>query len=67
LPPGLPQVFMANTVSMLPGTLSAELDEKFLRVHVLDLTGAFASELAVIEVRVARLFGLNLVADESEE
>ena len=67
LPPGLPRVFMANTVSMLPGTLSAELDKEHLRVHVLDQTGAFASELAVIEARVARLFGLNLVADESDE
>ncbi len=67
LPPGLPQVFMANTVSLLPGTLSAELDEKYLRVHVLDQTGAFASKLAVIEARVARVFGLNLVGDGSED
>jgi len=43
LPPGLPRVFMANTVSLLPGTLSAELDEQCLRVHVLDQTGAFAA------------------------
>lgn len=67
LPPGLPRVFMANTVSLLPGTLSAELDEEHLRVHVLDQTGAFASGLAVIEVRVARLFGLSLIAPGSEE
>ncbi len=67
LPPGLPRVFMANTVSLLPGTLSAELDEEHLHVHVLDHTGAFASELAVIEARVARLFGLSLVTDGSEE
>lgn len=67
LPPGLPRVFMANTVSLLPGTLSAELDEEHLRVHVLDQTSTFASELTVIEARVARLFGLNLIADGSEE
>ena len=67
LPPGLPRVFMANTVSLLPGTLSAEMDEEYLHVHILDQTGAFASELAMIEVRIARLFGLNLVADGSEE
>ncbi len=66
LPPGLPRVIMANTVSLLPGTLSAELDEEHLRVHVLDETGAFASELKEIEARVARLFGLDLVADGSE-
>jgi multicomponent Na+:H+ antiporter subunit E len=67
LPPGLPQVFMANTVSLLPGTLSAELDEKYLRVHILDQTGAFASKLPVIEARVATVFGLNLVGDGSED
>ena len=67
LPPGLPRVFMANTVSLLPGTLSAVLDEKYLRIHILDKTGDFSSELSVIEARVAGLFGLNLVADKSED
>ena len=67
LPPGLPRVFMANTVSLLPGTLSAELDEEYLRVHVLDQTGAFASGLPVVEARVARLFGLSLVGAGGEE
>jgi len=38
LPTGLPRVLMANTVSMLPGTLSTELDEQFLLVHVIDQT-----------------------------
>ena len=63
LPPGLPRVFMANTVSLLPGTLSAELGEAHLRVHVLDYTCTFVSELPVIEARVAALFGLKLAAD----
>lgn len=67
LPPGLARVFMANTVSLLPGTLSAELDKERLRVHVLDQTGAFASELAMIEMRVAQMFGLKLSAGGSEE
>jgi multicomponent Na+:H+ antiporter subunit E len=63
LPPGLPRVFMANTVSLLPGTLSAELDEEHLRVHVLDRTGAFASELILIEARVARLFNVKISSE----
>ena len=67
LPPGLPRVFMANTVSLLPGTLSAELGEEHLRVHVLDQSGDFISELSVVEERVASLFGLSLAADEREE
>jgi len=67
LPTGLPRVFMANTVSLLPGTLSAELGEEFLHVHVLDLSGAFEAELTVIEARVAKMFGLNLAADGTAE
>jgi multicomponent Na+:H+ antiporter subunit E len=67
LPPGLPRVFMANTVSLLPGTLSAELGEEHLCVHVLDQSGDFISELSVVEERVASLFGLSLAADEREE
>lgn len=66
LPPGLSRVFMANTVSLLPGTLSAELDEEFLAVHVLDQTGDFSSDLFILEEYVARLFGLNLIAQRSE-
>ncbi len=61
LPPGLPRVFMANTVSLLPGILSTELDEEHLRVHVLDDTSDFAEELTVLEKQVARVFGLGLV------
>lgn len=60
LSPGLPRVFMANTVSLLPGTLSAELDEECLHVHVLDETGAFTEELKVLEKQVAGVFGLEL-------
>ena len=67
LPAGLPRVLMANTVSLLPGTLSTELGEEFLQVHVLDQTGTFKSELTQIETRVARMFGLNLAADERKE
>jgi len=67
LPPGLPRVFMANTVSLLPGTLSAELDEEHLYVHVLDKTGEFAAELLNIEAHVSRVFGLSPADDGREE
>ena len=60
LPSGLPRVFMTNTVSLLPGTLSAELDGECLRVHVLDETSAFARDLRVLEMQVAGVFGLEL-------
>ncbi len=61
LPPGLPRVFMANTVSLLPGTLSVELDEECLRVHVLDETSAVTEELRVLEKQVASVFRLELM------
>lgn len=60
LPAGLPRVFMSNTVSLLPGTLSAEMDEDYLHLHVLDKTDDFSKDLAIIEQRVADLFALNL-------
>ncbi len=59
LPPGVSRVFMANAVSLLPGTLSAELHQDILRVHVLDETGAFVEELNVLEKQVAVVFGLD--------
>lgn len=58
LPPGLPRVFMANAVSLLPGTLSAEMDEECLRIHVLYETRTFAEDLSVLEKKVAGVFGL---------
>ncbi|VAW72414.1 hypothetical protein MNBD_GAMMA14-1101 [hydrothermal vent metagenome] len=64
LPPGPPRVFMANTVSLLPGTLSVGLDEEHLCVHVLDETGTFAEELKVLEMHVAGVFGLVLAGNE---
>lgn len=58
--PGLPQVFMANTVSLLPGTLSADLVQSVLKVHVLDKEKDFMAELESVERHVARMFGISL-------
>ncbi len=60
IPPGLPQVFMANTVNLLPGTLIAELNPGFLKVHVLDKHQNATTALQSVEQRVARLFGIPL-------
>lgn len=60
LPPGLPRIFMANTVSLLPGTLSVELGEEILHIHVLDETGVIDEELNMLENRLADIFGLEL-------
>lgn len=60
LPPGLAQVFLANTVNLLPGTLSATLDQNTMRVHVLDRNNAFMAEIEVIETSMSRIFRLPL-------
>lgn len=72
IPPGLPQVFMVNTISLLPGTLSVELitemNQSSLTVHVLDRKKQIAIELESVEHRVARLFGVPLpVASQRQD
>jgi multicomponent Na+:H+ antiporter subunit E len=67
LPPGLPRVFMVNTVSLLPGSLSAELGADYLKVHVLDGRKDFLPELEALEQRVARVFGAFLQAPSGGE
>lgn len=57
------QVFMANTTSLLPGTLSARLEGGRLQVHVLDGRGNFKAELHALEQRVATLFHITLKAE----
>ncbi len=59
LEPPAARVFMANIVTLLPGTLSADLQGRVLVVHVLDARGPTAERLAVLERRVADLFGLE--------
>jgi multicomponent Na+:H+ antiporter subunit E len=44
------------TVSLLPGTLSAELEDNILFVHVLDVGRPFKQELKIIEDRVGAVF-----------
>ena len=60
LPPGLPRAVLANTVSLLPGTLSVDLDGQVLQVHVLDGRRDIVPELKALEIRVARLSGVSL-------
>ena len=59
LPDGAPRLFMANVVSLLPGTLSVELRGGCLKVHVLDIKAPVFDELQSLESRVADLFVLE--------
>lgn len=60
LPLGLPQVMMANSVGLLPGTLSVEVENNVLTVHVLDRHTDFLAELEAVERNIARMFGVPL-------
>lgn len=57
LPPGLSQVALINIMSLLPGTLSAEIEGQVLKVHVLDGRGDYLSGLIALEQRVGRMWG----------
>ena len=55
------RVFLANTLSLLPGTLSATLHDDSLIVHALTGTpDRVKAELRIVETYVADLFGLDL-------
>ncbi len=59
LPESPARVFMADAVSLLPGTLSTEIEGGHLRVHA--LSGPEALEtLRELESKTAGLFGLEL-------
>jgi len=50
------QVFFANCVSLLPGTLSVEIKDNELILHSLNLNDAILSETRKVEIQVQRLF-----------
>ncbi|MDZ7803915.1 Na+/H+ antiporter subunit E [Thiohalophilus sp.] len=66
LPEGLPRVVMINMVSLLPGTLSVEIDNDGLRVHVLDGNSDITVRLGILECRVAELFALAMTPTVSD-
>jgi multicomponent Na+:H+ antiporter subunit E len=54
------RVFFANTASLLPGTVSAELRANTLRIHALDLELPIHQTLRALEERVAGLFAAEV-------
>ena len=60
LPIGAARIFFANTVSLLPGTLSADLEDDRLTVHILDERLSSLKSLQLLESLVAGLFGLPI-------
>ncbi len=56
LPLGMAQVAMINITSLLPGTLSAELNGNILTVHVFDSQSDYLGGLQALEQRLSRIF-----------
>jgi multicomponent Na+:H+ antiporter subunit E len=64
LPVGAPRTTFTAVVSLLPGTLSTELVDDALIIHVLDRRLDAAATLANLERRVADLYGVDLPSGE---
>jgi multicomponent Na+:H+ antiporter subunit E len=60
LPEGASRVALANIVSMLPGTLSANLEGDQLLIHALDTRHDLHDMVLDLEPRIAAVFGLEL-------
>jgi multicomponent Na+:H+ antiporter subunit E len=60
VPAGTARVFLANVISLLPGTLSADLRGDMLVVHVLDTTLPILRRLERLESIVASLFSIAI-------
>ncbi len=54
------RVFVANTMSLMPGTLSVLLEGDQLQMHVLDTAMPAADRAREVEEHVARMFRLDL-------
>jgi multicomponent Na+:H+ antiporter subunit E len=60
LPPGAGRVWLAMVVSLLPGTVSAELEGDRLVVHAVDTRAPVARSLRAAEMRLADMLRLDL-------
>lgn len=59
LPEGSPRWLLANTLSLMPGTLSVQLQGDSLELHCLDLDLPVADDVRATEHKVAGVFGLE--------
>jgi multicomponent Na+:H+ antiporter subunit E len=51
------RLLFVNCISLLPGTLAADIADGELRVHTLDLADDTGRELSRLERRVAAVYG----------
>lgn len=60
VPPGAVRVCLANVVSLLPGTLAAQLEDEALLVHTVDAGTPVEAAVRAVEARVAAMFNVPL-------
>ena len=60
LPEGKPRAVFANMISLLPGTLSWSISNGAHQVHLLSGHPLILEDLAKLESRVGKLFGIDL-------
>lgn len=66
LPEGSPRWLLANTLSLMPGTLSVRFEGEWLWLHCLDTRQPVARDVRTTEICVAMVFGLSLSEDEAK-
>lgn len=54
------RVLFVNCISLLPGTLAADLEGEHIELHLLDSRDDPAPQLQLLEQAVARLFGIRM-------
>jgi len=59
LPPGSSRVFLANCISLLPGTLCVDIVGDVLLLHALDIEADVIRETCAAERRVEKLYGIS--------
>jgi multicomponent Na+:H+ antiporter subunit E len=60
LPPGPAEVLLVDVMSLLPGTLSVDLNGRTILLHVLDERAPVEAELRVLEGYIAAMFRIPL-------
>ncbi len=60
------RVLLADTVSLLPGTLSSGFDGDVLVMHVLDRTQPIVDDVRLVEDRIAASLGMEAKADAGD-
>jgi multicomponent Na+:H+ antiporter subunit E len=61
LPAGTARTLFANCITLLPGTLTADIDGPNLTIHMLDRRQNLTADLGALEARVAGIWALPSV------